>query len=500
MQMGFPKKAVAFKIVLVLSSLVLFRCTLGQHHGHGDIQPVPFAYCKPYLERLSNIDQHQLRESYQEYHSAYARFMRAARNKEAFQQGSPSWMVTDEERRAWNLTYILGNDIQNLTATFDAAKDVMLNMENRIKAQLQQLEGSGSLPSNTQIDDLSPCIMRKIYTSQFPDQPAVSLLVRLRGDVPNRADWPPSELNTPEPPVGKGPEAVAAFIARAKKCNLVAPTELIVMLSGPSATLQATTWAWQSWQSDGFAVPILDTLDREAHAFNRLASVARGSLLVALRGDKPLVDDLLPGPDCSWLQHIITLYHRIPPLGAMAHGRFAFSYPGGTTRLLGAAHGNNLFFKEQMTSIPFQYVLYGDYMAMSFRRSALEEIGGFDEDLPQGSEPCGSYLRVDLCLRLWKSGWRVGAHDAGLLHQPVADVGPATNNDLTRCPPDVANLASQLIKTRHMQSGTSIGDDAPTLKVLAERVRDLNLQKLLPLGPDSLQNCPMEQGCVLKTQ
>ncbi len=65
-------------------------------------------------------------------------------------------------------------------------------------------------------------------------------------------------------------------------------------------------------------MPILDTVDREAHALNRMASVARGSVLVALRSDRPLVDDLLQDmPDCSWLQRILTLYHRIPAVSSV---------------------------------------------------------------------------------------------------------------------------------------------------------------------------------------
>ncbi|EFJ44226.1 hypothetical protein VOLCADRAFT_95430 [Volvox carteri f. nagariensis] len=420
-----------------------------------------------------------------DYHAAYARFVRANRNKEAFVQGFPDWMNNEDQRRAWNLTYIVGNDLQNLTATLEDARGVLNTMEKRIQAQLQQLEGAGSLPAKTQIDDLSPCIMKKIYPSQFPDQPAVSLLLRLRGDVANPADWPPpSTEGTPEPPTGKGPEVVAAFISRAQQCASVAPLELVVMLSGPSVPLQATTWAWQSWQSDGFVVPILDTLDREAHALNRLVSVARGSVLVALRGDRSNVDDLLTGfLDCSWLQRIVTLYHRIPALGAMTHGRFAFAYPSGRPRLLGPSpegegpFKNNMFFREAMTSIPFQYAMYGDYMPMSF----------------------SSYLRLDLCLRLWKSGWRVGAHDAGLLQEPMPEVGPALNSDTTRCSPDVAKLAARLVEARHVQPAAEAGDAAaegPALQALAMRVRELNMQKLQPLGSDSLEQCPMEQGCI----
>ena len=84
----------------------------------------------------------------------------------------------------------------------------------------------------------------------------------------------------------------------------------------------------------GFVVPLLDTLDREAAGLNRLASVARGQLLVALRADRPGVEDLLPAGaaggehDCAWLQRIVTLYHRIPQVGA---GLGYVGGPGGLT-------------------------------------------------------------------------------------------------------------------------------------------------------------------------
>ncbi|KAG2454864.1 hypothetical protein HYH02_000695 [Chlamydomonas schloesseri] len=439
--------------------------------------------------------------------------MRAARNHEAFQKGPATWIDDPGLRQGWNVTYLVGNNLDNLTRAKDDAETVMKNMESRIKAQLTQLEGQGSLPAGTQVDALSPCIMRKIYPSQFPDQPVVSLLLRLRGDV-TPSDWPPPSSNsTKEPPTGfRGTDAVAAFIKRAQACSKVAPTELLVMLSGPGPLLQASTWAWQSWQTEGFVVPLLDTLDREAAGLNRLAAVARGQLLVALRADRPGVEDLLlPGGgggggehDCSWLQRIVTLYHRIPQLGAMAHGRFSFSHPANdaSLRLLaaGATGGggpakNNMWWQEPMTSIPFQYVLYGDFSPMSFRRSALEEVGGFDEDLPQGDEPCSSVIRRDLSLRLWKSGWRVGAHEAGMMQQPAINHAPAQASDPTRCSADVAALAAQLFEARHAPPG--LPSPSP-LDALMGRVKELNMRTggLKPIDPNSLTvGCPMAQGC-----
>lgn len=58
----------------------------------------------------------------------------------------------------------------------------------------------------------------------------------------------------------------------------------------------------------------------------------------------------------------------------MTHGRFAFAHPpsAANLKLLGKGQGggpatNNEFWKEPTTAVPFQYVLYGDYMPMSFR-------------------------------------------------------------------------------------------------------------------------------------
>jgi hypothetical protein len=184
------------------------------------------------------------------------------------------------------------------------------------------------------------------------------------------------------------PQAVAAFVSRVAACRSVAAVELVVMLSGNGTMRQASTWAWQSWATDGAAgstpraaltatpvptlspprlshcapsavptpptsrvrvcgagmvVPMLDMHDREAHALNRLASVARGAVLVALRSDGPGVEGLLAplpggGPECLWLQRIVTLYHRIPQVTQAAGWR----PPRDATRSTRGLHGARL--------------------------------------------------------------------------------------------------------------------------------------------------------------
>ncbi|PNH10604.1 hypothetical protein TSOC_002655 [Tetrabaena socialis] len=246
----------------------------------------------------------------------------------------------------------------------------------------------------------------RIYPSRFPDQPELSLLLRLRGDDSPAADWPAMEHNTTAPPVGRGPDAVASFIRRAMACRTVAPMELIVVLSGSQALAQATTWAWQAWQTEGAAAGG--------------CCAARGA-------------------------GTISMAHESPALKPV-------------------------------------------------RRSALEEVGGFDEDLPQGDEPCSSYIRRDLTARLWKSGWRVGAHDMGMLQRPLADATVAQSNDPTRCAPEVAALSLHLLEARHGPLPPAAASPAP-MEVLMARVRELNMRELALMAPNALATCPMQQGC-----
>lgn len=82
----------------------------GHHQGHHLEPPVPFAYCKKYLDKMTVADAHQLRESYQQYHAAVARHVRADRNLENFKKGPATWMEDAGMRQGWNLTYLWVSD------------------------------------------------------------------------------------------------------------------------------------------------------------------------------------------------------------------------------------------------------------------------------------------------------------------------------------------------------------------------------------------------------
>jgi hypothetical protein len=75
-------------------------------HRHGHELPMPFAYCRPFLEKMGPADQRQLREAYQEYQAAFSRHMRASRNLEFFVKGPATWIKEDDMRQGWNMTYL----------------------------------------------------------------------------------------------------------------------------------------------------------------------------------------------------------------------------------------------------------------------------------------------------------------------------------------------------------------------------------------------------------
>ena len=68
----------------------------------------------------------------------------------------------------------------------------------------------------------------------------------------------------------------------------------------------------------GLVVPFIDVSQQGTVTFNRMASVARGRLLVLISPD-----DLLrlsgtgsgTAPHCEWLRQVMSLYGRVPQVG-----------------------------------------------------------------------------------------------------------------------------------------------------------------------------------------
>jgi hypothetical protein len=61
-------------------------------------------------------------------------------------------------------------------------------------------------------------------------------------------------------------------------------------------------------------------------------------------------------------------------------------------------------------STPFVYVDAVDLAPMFVRREVFRSLGGFLREFSEAGEAAGGWLDIELCLRAWLAGWRVGLY------------------------------------------------------------------------------------------
>lgn len=460
--------------------------SLERHHSraHGVHElPNPLQGCQAPLAKMTPAQMHQLQESLQQLHTAYARVQFHKVNWENLAQPKPGWLKDNPKMsEAFDKVYIEGKDLPTQLRLHNESVAYYQLLEQRVKAEVDKLAEMGAVQNGTKVDDLSPCIMRKVDPHHFPDQPQVSLLMRIEQGTASAPD-----------------DSIQRIVAAAVSCHTTAPVELVVGLTGAAGSDATGQWAWQSWSSKGLVVPFVDTSQQGTVTFNRMASVARGRILVLMSPDDLL---LLSGgtgtgvaPHCEWLRQVLSLYGRVPQLGAMAHGSFSYTFPPQLLSLGGPNGGSAQHFKEATTSLPLQYVAATQGMPVSFRRTAIEEIGWADEDMPGEGGKCAALVDADVSVRLWKAGWRVGAHRlvgaGGALIAAAADGAQAA----PRCTDEAAQQAEQLFEARHGKA-----QDSAMWGAVLVRIKELNIRELQPLAgtsQDLAAKCPMPQGCTV---
>ena len=60
-----------------------------------------------------------------------------------------------------------------------------------------------------------------------------------------------------------------------------------------------------------FVTPVLSNNLHEVHGYNRLASMARGEVIIVIQ------DDDMPPDSCTWLGYMLKEFARFPLLGAV---------------------------------------------------------------------------------------------------------------------------------------------------------------------------------------
>jgi GT2 family glycosyltransferase len=135
-------------------------------------------------------------------------------------------------------------------------------------------------------------------------------------------------------------------------------------------------------------------------------SAARNVGLRAARGEAVAYMDVDGFAHPGWLRAALAPLQEDSSIGAVASlvffDRAPFVIDAAGSMLDVRGHARNHCFGEtlEVARLPHE-VLYPMGCGMVFRREALEETGGFDEEIVR------DYDEVEVAVRVWRSGWRI---------------------------------------------------------------------------------------------
>jgi len=257
---------------------------------------------------------------------------------------------------------------QNHTVQQDIVKHV-----RRAEQLVHLLVSGGALPQGTTTDKLSSCLMARLNPRLYPQRPQVSFLLQYF-----RRPW-----------------MVGPLVSALRSCSEVTTQLLVNVDDTQEGEEGASLWLSAASSTGGWVLPVLSSNLHEVRAYNRLAHLASGRLLVLLQ------DDEVPPSGCGWLQHLLALFERWPLLGAVGMRVYNMN-----TRPDNRIKDREVYFRDPSTNISMQFVQLVDFAPLAVRRTAFHHVGGLDEGL---SDPgrCGVYSDFELSYRLWRAGWQV---------------------------------------------------------------------------------------------
>lgn len=198
-----------------------------------------------------------------------------------------------------------------------------------------------------------------------------------------------------------------------------ARSQLLVSVDRADVVAEAAAWVAaiynHSRASINDAVVVTGNV-HEIRAYWRLASLARGRLLVFLQGDYRV-----PAAHCWWT-HARRLFEKFPRLAVLGGyngqrnpalmtkevwGRARYAHP--IDFALDDADGGN---HTHVGPVPVRFVQIVNIGPLFVLRHVFQRLGGFHEWLSQPGEP-GPGLDWELSLRAWEIGWQVAIYYSG---------------------------------------------------------------------------------------
>jgi GT2 family glycosyltransferase len=209
---------------------------------------------------------------------------------------------------------------------------------------------------------------------------------------------------------------------RALRSQTYGPFEVVVVVNGPPSNETEQTLASCEAELKVVRCPEVN----RAQARNAAIALASGDVVALLD------DDAIPDP--HWLQGLVDGYDsdRVAVVGGVVHENMATGpHAGGTAT---ACDRNGRTYPS--VQAPFwgyalphpDRFLYLPGTNVSFRRRALEEVGGFDTELEHHLD------EADLCLRLIDRGYELRLSTAAVVYDPSLSKRPRDLGESLRQP------------------------------------------------------------------
>ncbi|GAX84233.1 hypothetical protein CEUSTIGMA_g11656.t1 [Chlamydomonas eustigma] len=272
--------------------------------------------------------------------------------------------TAESERIAFTTSHTL----QEVQEFLESSKTSKISAKAKVDSFISSIRSQLSGLQMYSLGVIRACSYGRLNTHLYEGRPRVSMLLQFY----------------------KRSHAIDGFIKWARECKRHSSMELLVNVDHPQ---DHEAWALASYNTSGLVIPVFSNNIHEIRSYNTLARLARGDILVLMQ------DDQMPRTDegCKWMKDVVSLFDRWPDTGVIGlhknvHCWHEEGYPG--------------MFVDPETGIHAHWAQKVDLAPMAVRRTAMLQVGGFDETL---SEPgmCGIISDWEFSQRMWISGWAV---------------------------------------------------------------------------------------------